>query len=1084
MFGERHVLADLSTGQRDPDDWEIGRLRTVDYLLDTRVLTYEPTLSLLAVGTTLFLLPGTASGLICVVGGPGVESSVQTPEGSPVKILQLAASTDKLLSVDERDRLHIWNLKDLTEPPKSTRFDHAINAVMLSPSHTHIFLALQSGEIRTYDLLCLKKSSYVIPNLWNMFQTKIASSVVDPLHALPGCNIPVDLVAHPRDLNLIFVAFGGGVVLYDLSSRNILRAYELVIPAGAPGGGGYHQSEVLTHRWPSVTSVAIHPAGHFFAVGYADGCIAFWAVEDEDQPLMVRTSTDLDVNVINGEELENFLQNGGPSEDKGTDLSERQPIYRVAWCGFPNSSDPRGGATALVFLGGDRSDDPCRLTVHTMPALNSPEPPAPSGSKTGLHASIRKAMRLSVIPLETTYYLSSGPIYDFVLFPKSNPHFSGCWDPVAVLFLTGASDSRIIEARQFLPPNIMSSLPGTEIQNSSEHSDVIHDLSATLEDMALSAEEPLPMHVPSKLYSGLGGVFYAQLLTLQRSMYDVLVGQQLVPGDADLPIAGGSAWIDDKRLSELRLSRSHPRRVLITCHRDLTVRFHDASPQLLISSSTSPLQKNYPFTIHDLTIDLSCLPLSSASELATVQLAPESLECVVLLKSGDLVVYRLNTTQVTPPIEIEGNKEFILLGNVSLRPGTRYHPFLMLPRGNISLTCCALSDIGFVGVGYIDGSVAVINLRGPSLLRPQRQKRQSKLLVRNQDADPVVSLTWTVSTVSMDAQLAVRLIAIHESGNTQIFKIIRDPESSLYDFAQDVTRIEGLPNVMQGGSFVIDSQKGTTWRADRSRFAASLQTRDSNPARCLWVTASARGARCTLDISGERISKVEWNSKKNKVGHVQVIEKNNSHVLVAFNDKPEAMVYSLPYLEHLHTFSLAKVCENVVSVDETGDFIASRRHESGVLEQIVFGTLFQTRRVYDHPIVDLTSSRHEIPPYPQPVSVGPPSLLGTWFRYGKPIMTGEQLDSLLAGPDRPIPPPDPVETLQDTTNSYGPGVMKTMENARSGVYNRLNDALAERGEMLGNIEQRIDSLQQGSKDMVAQAKRLATEQSARRWFGF
>lgn len=1076
MFGERHVLADLSTGQRDPDDWEIGMLRTVDYLLDTRVLTYEPTLSLLAVGT--------ASGLICVLGGPGVESSVQTPEGSPVKILQLAASTDKLLSVDERDRLHIWNLKDLTEPPKSTRFDHAINAVLLSPSHTHVFLALQSGEIRIYDLLCLKKSSYVIPNLWNMFQTKIASSMVDPLHALPGCNIPVDLVAHPRDLNLIFVAFGGGVVLYDLSSRNILRVYELVIPAGAPGGGGYHQSEVLTHRRPSVTSVAIHPAGHFFAVGYADGCVAFWAVEDEDQPLMVRTSTDSDVNVINGEELEKFLQNGGPSEEKATNLSERQPIYRVAWCGFPNSSDPRGGATALIFLGGDRSNDPCRLTVYTMPALNAPEPPAPSGSHTGLHASIRKAMRLSVIPLETTYYPSSGPVYDFVLFPKSNPHFSGGWDPVAVLFLTAVTDSRMVEARQFLPPKIMSPLPGTDIQNSSEHGDVIHDLSATLEDMTLSGEEPLPMHVPSKLYSGLGGVSYAQLLTLQRSMHDVLVGQQPVPGDADLPIAGGSAWIDDKRLSELRLSRSHPRRILISCHRDLTVRFHDASPQLLISSSTSPLQKNYPCAIHDLTIDLSCLPLSTAPEVATVQLASESLECVVLLKSGDLVVYQLNTTQVTPPIEIEGNKEFVLLGNIALQPGMRYHPFLMLPRGNISLTCCALSDIGFVGVGYIDGSVAVIDLRGPSLLRPQRQKRQSKLLVRNQDADPVVSLTWTVSTVSIDAQLAVRLIAIHESGNTQVFKIIRDPESSLYDFAQDVTRVEGLPNVMQGGSFVIDSQKGTTWRADRSRFAASLQTKDSNPAHCLWVTANVKGARCMLDISGDRISKVEWNSKKNKVGHVQVIEKNNSHVLVAFNDKPEAMVYSLPYLDHLHTFSLAKVCENVVSVDETGDFIASRRHESGVFEQIVFGTLFKTRRVYDHPIVDLTSFHREIPPYPQPVSVGPPSLLSSWFRYGKPIMTGEQLDALLAGPDRPIPLPDPVQTLQDTTAGYGPGVMKTMENARSGVYSHLNDALAERGEMLGNIEQRIDSLQQGSKDMVAQAKRLATEQSARRWFGF
>jgi hypothetical protein len=62
-----------------------------------------------------------------------------------------------------------------------------------------------------------------------------------------------------------------------------------------------------------------------------------------------------------------------------------------------------------------------------------------------------------------------------------------------------------------------------------------------------------------------------------------------------------------------------------------------------------------------------------------------------------------------------------------------------------------------------------------------------------------------------------------------------------------------------------------------------------------------------------------------------------------------------------------------------------------------------------------------------------------------------------------------------------------MENARDGVFGRLNDALAERGcvhyrpttspmsvlnesqrEMLGNIEQQIDSLQQGSKNMLAQ----------------
>lgn len=81
-------------------------------------------------------------------------------------------------------------------------------------------------------------------------------------------------------------------------------------------------------------------------------------------------------------------------------------------------------------------------------------------------------------------------------------------------------------------------------------------------------------------------------------------------------------------------------------------------------------------------------------------------------------------------------------------------------------------------------------------------------------------------------------------------------------------------------------------------------------------------------------------------------------------------------------------------MDETGDFIGTKLHKSGVLEQIIFGTLFKTRRVYDYPVVDLTSFHREISPYPQPVPVGPPSLLGSWLLYGKPSMTGKQLDEL------------------------------------------------------------------------------------------
>lgn len=69
----------------------------------------------------------------------------------------------------------------------------------------------------------------------------------------------------------------------------------------------------------------------------------------------------------------------------------------------------------------------------------------------------------------------------------------------------------------------------------------------------------------------------------------------------------------------------------------------------------------------------------------------------------------------------------------------------------------------------------------------------------------------------------------------------------------------------------------------------------------------------------------------------------------------------------------------------------------------------------------------------------------------------------------------------------GDGLMKSIGDVRNDMYQRLNNAVAERGyvndhsmsfvvsttkcrkrEMLGDVEQRLDSLQQSSKDMVTQ----------------
>ncbi|EEB90928.1 hypothetical protein MPER_10800 [Moniliophthora perniciosa FA553] len=102
-------------------------------------------------------------------------------------------------------------------------------------------------------------------------------------------------------------------------------------------------------------------------------------------------------------------------------------------------------------------------------------------------------------------------------------------------------------------------------------------------------------------------------------------------------------------------------------------------------------------------------------------------------------------------------------------------------------------------------------------------------------------------------------------------------------------------------------------------------------------------------------------------------------------------------------------------------------------------------------------------------------------------MTAEQADTLFGGPDRPIPkrPQVPIDTAApEDKNTPARVAAAQATSSQSSLYNRLTSALEERGQMLGELEDRINSLEQGSRSMVNQAKRLAAEQTAKSWFKF
>jgi hypothetical protein len=305
----------------------------------------------------------------------------------------------------------------------------------------------------------------------------------------------------------------------------------------------------------------MHPAGHFFAVGYSDGSIAFWAVEDEDQPLLVRTTDEIDVNFVDGEKLEKSLPQAH-TEKASTppQYVEREPIFKLSWSSFPNSSDPRGGGTALTILGGLNNSAP-GVTVHWLPAFNPPEPPASPDLPSGLHPFTRNAMRESLMPSKTYFYNVTGITQDFLLVPRDNPHFSGSFDPIAILFLSDSQgDTRVIDAYDFPPPTFSAVTPVelVPVENlevleprAESHSDALaEDLASTLQAMKMD-EAPRRLRLPPPLSNG---IIDGRLVKLERDAYERL-STQGGANNEDLPLHGGLAWADESKTKEMKLSK-------------------------------------------------------------------------------------------------------------------------------------------------------------------------------------------------------------------------------------------------------------------------------------------------------------------------------------------------------------------------------------------------------------------------------------------------------------------------------------------------------------------------------------------------
>ncbi|KAG8905393.1 hypothetical protein FRB99_009006 [Tulasnella sp. 403] len=356
------------------------------------------------------------------------------------------------------------------------------------------------------------------------------------------------------------------------------------VESGALGGGNYSEEELFTERSPPVTTLSVHPSGHIFAVGHMDGCISFWAVEDDDRPLAVRTLSEpfsfLDVHLPDTMSL---IDQQSP-DSPGKERKEREPIFKLAWSGFPGVQNPgdygMSSPTTLTILGGTLPTDLSGVSILSFPKLTLPNPdaaapPSPSAASS-ISPTTRQALKTSLFPSETldehdfeprSSFPSTTPIEDFVLIPRNNPYLNGSFDTVGIILLSSA-DGRskgVLQAFEF-PPQVVHSGALDEHRLARVRLPVMLEFAyPCIDDVVMGASI-----VKFDKREAFGRLLSGWINGGDKG--DTFLGKRIQSN-------GGSAWsdFDGDNAPDPNLSKYDYPRVMVLFHRDLSVRFYDIS---------------------------------------------------------------------------------------------------------------------------------------------------------------------------------------------------------------------------------------------------------------------------------------------------------------------------------------------------------------------------------------------------------------------------------------------------------------------------------------------------------------------------
>lgn len=589
-------------------------------------------------------------------------------------------------------------------------------------------------------------------------------------------------------------------------------------------------------------------------------------------------------------------------------------------------------------------------------------------------------------------------VVDFIPLPRDNPFYCGGFNPSAVIFRLASGELATLSYPDGLPVASGAALPS-----------------------AFSWAQP-----------------FITAFTAASVPHNQWVGMLASTPTVEAFFIGGAP-------TRRHLRKFETRNALCTGHSDGSVRLWDASHGELDDSRVLEVCVTEALGRHDVCA------------ISKISFAPNKAELAVGVETGEVILYKFGSgKKLSSLIDQMGRMRIDLdqpIVNIQSRTTLRRDGFLpqfLINSQNGPVSALLNTEVGFIVIGYKNGNLTVIDMRGPAIIFSTslsqlslKGKFSHKSHATGQQGEYPTALEMGIYMLDGEKFSSIVLSVGTSTGTLQTFRVMPMADGR---YSVDYVGIAEAGNSPIKEIVSFNSETGMSCSA-----TASVMDR-------LPMGVRIDGAVVTIsktDIRVFRSPKVRLASRSSTspiaTGGISFLNKEGSTCLVTVTDNCETVVYSLPALIDISKQVLPVAASREFIGDSlvfsNGDVFIRRNKLSGSLVTI-WGRGISHVNAFQDALYDVMKE----PPTRPTISTM------QWIK-GTPVATIQDLDVVVGGTHRPkskamIEQEKAAKTQQLTAqqearqrrqapdnygSSYLNAPMKSISNALDSMENAAND---------------------------------------------